>query len=62
MEYPFYLVRVVKDEETRLYCISRQELEDKYESGDKIFALDNSGRHIQADSIDTAVGIVLGRH
>ena len=58
MQYPFYLVRKVKDEETRIYCKSRYELSDKYKPGDKIFALDESGKYIQADTVGKAIGIV----
>lgn len=57
MQYPFYLLR--KDG-TKVYCLTRQKLEDNYLKDDKIFALDNNtGVFIEADSIDMAVGIVL---
>ena len=57
MDYPFYLL---KPNGKRIYVLTRQELEETYEAGDKIFALsDETGNHIEVDSIEMAVGTRL---
>ena len=66
MQYPFYILRTIKhainwffeDEEERIYCRSSQELRDNLKKGDKIFALNLSGKYIQADSIEHAYDIL----